>query len=468
MKVGYHVGSFEKISYGLYFLGQNVFYGLVGINVQTFFADRGITVAVVSLIVLLTKIWDAVNDALFGVIIDKVRFKKGRYLPWLRVSLPPIAISSIFLFAMPLSVPMGVKILWGVIGYVAWDMSYTLCDVPIFVLPMSMTDNIQERSGILSLGRYMGTVGIMGAMLVIPMLQNSLGWTGLGIVFSIIGVVTMLPICFKAKERNIVRPTEDVTLKQMAKYVAGNKYLLIFYLGMLLASVTNFTITVSMYFARYNLGNQNLASVISMFSMIPMMVVGAFVPALTKRFDKFVLYRAGLIFQVFFTLIRFFVGYGNFPLYVALNTIGTVVTTANGILLYLFTPDCIEYGTYHTGERSEGVATSIQTFMAKLTGSLSASLGMLVLGFFGFVSGENAAQPDSAVTGIWLCNTIFPAIGLVLQIVALSFYKLRDKDVQVMAEYNIGKVSKADAEAQLKERYGPAADLRNMTITRSE
>lgn len=54
-------------------------------------------------------------------------------------------------------------------------------------------------------------------------------------------------------------------------------------------------------------------------------------------------------------------------------------TGANNILLFTFTPDCIEYGTYHTGERAEGMAASVQTFSSKLVGSISGPIAMLLL-----------------------------------------------------------------------------------------
>ena len=138
---------------------------------QTLYSDMGITATAVAAIMLITKVWDAVNDPLFGVMIDKVRFKKGRFMPWIRISLPLIAVSSLLMFMMPSSASMGVKIAWAVISYVAWDMSYTLCDVPIFVLPTSMTDNIKERTSILALGRYLAMFGIMMPMMLLPVLQ---------------------------------------------------------------------------------------------------------------------------------------------------------------------------------------------------------------------------------------------------------------------------------------------------------
>ena len=94
----------EKISYWVYFFGQNMFYGLVAINMQTFFSDIGITAAAIAVIMFFTKLWDAVNDPLLGIIVDKVHFKSGRVLPWLRISLPLITIRSVFFFFIPVFV----------------------------------------------------------------------------------------------------------------------------------------------------------------------------------------------------------------------------------------------------------------------------------------------------------------------------------------------------------------------------
>lgn len=97
----YCTTKLERISYWLYFLGQNIFYGLVAVNIQIFYSDVGITAASVAIILLITKVWDAINDPLLGILIDKCRLKKGRFLPWLRIALPIITLSCIILFALP-------------------------------------------------------------------------------------------------------------------------------------------------------------------------------------------------------------------------------------------------------------------------------------------------------------------------------------------------------------------------------
>lgn len=141
----------------------------------------------------------------------------------------------------------------------------------------------------------------------------------------------------------------------------------------------------------------------------------------------------------------------------ALIFIQSVFTSANNILLFTFLPDCLEYGTYHTGERAEGVAASVQTFFSKLVSSFSGPLAMLILAGIGFVEGEGAIQPASVEQGIWVLYTLCPAIGIGIALLLLRFYKLRGRDVQIMARYNNQEISREEAEAQLAGKYGPAA-----------
>lgn len=449
----------EKLSYWIYFFGQNMFYGLVAINMQTFFSDVGITATAIAVIMFFTKVWDAVNDPLLGIIVDKVHFKSGRFLPWLRISLPLITVSSVFFFFLPVSGSPVIKIAWATIAYVAWSMSYTLCDVPIFVLPISMTDNVEERSQLLTTGRFFAMVGITGTSMLLPMLQARMGWIIVGLIFTAIAVVAMLPLLITGKERYVARTEKPISLKQMFTYVSKNKFLLIFYGALLLSGLLNFMQYIHIYFARICLGDQDYASIINLILMIPLIVSGIVIPVILKKVDKYNLYIFSNITAALLGIVLYLVGYSNLIFLYVMLLIQGFFTGANNILLFTFTPDCIEYGTYHTGERAEGVAASVQTFFSKLIGSVSGPIAMLILSGFGFVEGENAIQPASVTGGLWLLYTIFPAVGMLLAVAVLRFYKLRTADVQFMARYNNKEISKEDAESHLKEKYGPAAEL---------
>lgn len=446
-----------KVSYYSYFFGQNIFYGIVAINMQTFFSDVGITAAAIAVIMLCTKLWDAINDPILGAIIDKVRFKSGRFIPWLRVSLPLITISAVFYFFLPASGGPALKIVWATLAYVAWSMSYTLCDVPIFVLPTSMTDDVKERNSMLTIGRLLAMVGVTVASIMVPIFQSRIGWLGVGLIFTVVACLAMLPLLIVGKERHIVRPEKTVTLRQMLDYVIHNKYLLIFYGALLLSGLLNFQQYILIYFARICLDNQDLAGIISLLSMVPLLVAGIVVPNLIKKIDKIVVYITSNICGAVIGIVLFFVGYGNLTVFFVLLFIQSFFTGANNILLFTFTPDCIEYGTYHTGVRSEGVAASVQTFFSKLISTVSGPIAMLILAGFGFVAGEGAVQPEAVTGALWFLYAICPAIGMLLAAFVLKFYRLRTPDVQVMVQYNTGEISKETAEEYLKEKFGPAA-----------
>ena len=86
----------EKISYYTYFAGQNLIYALVSMFLTTFAVMQGMDPEKVAVVMLAVKIWDAVNDAFFGTLFDKIKFKSGnKFMPWLRMSVVAIPLSVI-------------------------------------------------------------------------------------------------------------------------------------------------------------------------------------------------------------------------------------------------------------------------------------------------------------------------------------------------------------------------------------
>ena len=102
----------ERLSYGLYAFGAILSYYVIMSFLQLFMTDSGIPAATVGLIFVFAKVWDAVNDPIFGVMVDKVNFKNGKYKPWLKLAGFVIPLTTIFLFIMPSGASLQVKIIW--------------------------------------------------------------------------------------------------------------------------------------------------------------------------------------------------------------------------------------------------------------------------------------------------------------------------------------------------------------------
>jgi probable glucitol transport protein GutA len=444
-------GSF----YGLYFMGQNVFYYLLLTYLVVYFTDVGIPALTVTGITLAVKIWDAVNDPIFGGIVDKVRFKSGKFMPWLRISLLAIPVATIFLFAIPSGIPTIGKVIWAVVGYVLWDTAYTICDVPIFGLVTVMTDVQTERASLISVGRVFAMIATLAVFVVVPLVRESIGgWWMTAVVLSVAALILMAPICFAGKERVKPQAQEgEVGLKQMFKFIGQNKYLLIYFSSFIISGGLNVASVLHMYIARLNLGDESLMAVIALLSVVPSIIAGAFIPLIVKKVDKYHLFFWCSVASVIFTLIAYFVGYNNLMSVYVFSALRGFPNGMVGVLMFMFTPDCAEYGHFKSGVPASGLSFSIQTFSAKMTAAIATAAAGLALWAIGFIEGEGAVQVNGINDKLWAIYLLIPAAGTLLSLPVFSRYKLRDKDVQVMVKCNTGEISRQEADRLLEGRF---------------
>ena len=451
----YVVGKGESFSYGLYFMGQNIFYFIILYYMNTYFTDVGIPVMMVAVISLIVKVWDAINDPIFGGIIDKVKFKNGTFVPWLKLSLIGIPIATILMFSIPNGLSPLAKGIWACVAYLLWDTTYTICDVPIYGLVTTMTANQQERTNLNAIGRVFATLAIGATTIVIPTFRNLIGgWTATVILLSVFAAITMVPVCFTAKER--IKPVEnekEVGLKEMFSYVKGNKYLLVYYIAFLVRGGFNVMNAWGLYVARHCLENEAMQSLTSVLAFVPAVGSNMLAPVLCKKYDKFKVFYLSLGLTIVANLIRMGVGYENTTAYLVASVFTCIPGCMTGSILFMFTPDCAEYGHYKSGISCPGVTFSVQTFFVKLESAVMTAFSALVLGMLGFVSGEGAAQSADFAQKLWNASCILPTIGIALSMLILSKYKLNDHDVQLMAKCNAGEITREEAEAKMKNRY---------------
>ena len=171
------------------------------------------------------------------------------------------------------------------------------------------------------------------------------------------------------------------------------------------------------------------------------------------------IYLVCVVLAVVTGLVTFFVGYENIIVYTILATIKAMPLAVIGVMMFMFTPDCAEYGKYMTGIDAKGITFALQTFAAKLTGAIAGSLGLLLMGIFGWkevkadnfevLQQMNVLQSDTALFGLWFTYALVPVIGVIIAGIVWLFYRLTDKQVQVMADYNMGRISREDADAGL-------------------
>lgn len=451
----------ERTAYCLFFLGQNILWGYAG-YIETFLTDIGITAATAAAILLLPKLWDAVNDVLFGYLMDRFTFRnQQKFLPWVRIGTSAIGITTIALFAIPPSMAQSLKIVWFLIAYILFDISYTILDAPAYALTTVMTSNVDERTSIIAGGKLWAMVGGVIATLLVPILRPMLGWFAACVVFVAVSIVLMIPVLLRVKERHNASPvaSDTASLRDMLRYLKSNRYLLVTLLAMLLLGLASLEQKMAIYTGRICLGQENMATLVAGGAALSVITVSAVVPVLAKKWDKFYVLCAGLVFAIVMDVAAYFLGYDNLIVALIMTMLKCSGLGFWSVVIYMLIADTVEYGTYRTGLRAAGISFSLQTFVAKLKNGLMGSVVLLSLSSVGFVEGEGAIQPAGVADGVWALFCLFPAVGFAIALVILLLgYKLRTKDVQIMSRYNNGEITREEAESCLANKYGAAGD----------
>ena len=451
----------ERNAYALFFLGQNILWGYAGF-VETFLTDIGITAATAAMILLLPKLWDAVNDLLFGYLVDGHTFRNGqKFIPWVRIGTTAIGITTVVLFAVPESMPQTVKVIWFLIAYILFDISYTILDAPAYAVTTVMTSDVNERTAIIAGGKLWAMVGSVIATLLVPLLRPKLGWFAACVVFVVVSVVLMIPMLREVQERYScsVQSTENPGFREMLYYLKRNQYLMVVLVAMLLLGLSSLEQKMAIYMGRICLGQENTATLVAGGAAISVILVSALVPVLSRKWDKFHVLCVGLLFAIVMDLAAYFIGYDSLAVAIVMTMLKCSGLGFWSVVIYMLIADTVEYGTYKTGTRAAGISFSLQTFVAKLKNGLMGSVVLLSLSAVGFVEGERAIQPEGVADGVWALFCLFPAAGFsAALVILLLFYKLRTEDVQVMSRYNNGELSREAAEAILSPKYGPAGE----------
>lgn len=466
---GYMTTQKERLSYWTYFVGQNIYYNITAAFISTYLAMQGISLVKVAAVLLIVKIWDAINDPIFGYIFDKVKFKSGqKSLPWLRIAVLLIPIVTIVLFAIPSGLSETGKLIWFGVAYVLWDTVYTLTDVPAYAMLNTMTDNLQERNMLLSVNRVFSGGGVVLYGVVLNLLiseQVGMSATLAVAIMAIFSAITMVPLCVNCKERNYNPDDEDesFSFRQMFRYLGKNKYLLTYYAGYMATDALKTSGAVLLFVAFYLFGHSMYSILLNILNMVPGVFAAMAMPTLLKKYDKFKTLFVLNIVNILLGLVIYFAGYGNKSFFLVMTCIRTIPMSVVGILAFMFTPDCAEYGQYKSGISAKGITFAIQTFSVKITGAVSSSLALFLLGCFNWVSVEAESfeelaamgiqQSTQALNGLWIVYALIPVIGMIISTFFYLGYKLNDKDVQIMAKCNSGEITREEAERQLSRKY---------------
>lgn len=450
---------------------------------STYLLMTGISPVVAAGALLVLKLWDSVNDVVFGYFVDKIRFKPGknaftkwlfggRYLPWFRMLFLLVPFGTIIIFSISTELPMGLRVAQFMIGYFLFDAGCTITGA-LGLLPLSTTDNYDERNFLLAwtgLGQGFGSLPVvfLGNMFI----AGSLGYQGAALIFSLLGLfLAMFPALF-VKERNAQSTRADetqqekYTIRDMLKTLKEMPELMWLLAGTFLWGIF-YTGGYGLFVSYYIFGDANLSVILSAFAVLPTIVLVPFLPAIYKRVDKARIARLCCTVFVICGIFMNLLGAEFFKANLQVLYLITVIQSTSYVLTMFaggqLIMDLVEMAKYRTGREVGGIVSSLYSLVTKLVNSLVGTVTLLILTVYGWQSVEadsfqqlaelNAQgiglQTEHALEGLWNVSYLFPVIGFALAAVAFSFVRIGRKDTQIYMSANSGAITREEAEEQL-------------------
>lgn len=449
MKPGYYVPLGEKIGYSFGDVASNLIFQTSMLFLAYFYTDVfGISATTVALMMLVTRIWDAVNDPIMGTIADRTKTKWGKFRPYLLWFAVPYGAVSVLLFLAP-DLSITGKVVYAYVTYTAMGMIYTAINVPYAALMGVISPNADERT-LISTFRFVGAfTGGLIVQVTIPTIVALFKVEAVGYRVVMIGVAALSLVLFfitfaTTKER--VEPPKEQKSEffRDAKELFKNKPWVLIALAtvmqLMFISMRNGSI---MYYFKYYVEPENL---VLFGKEIPWLINSAFMVTgsiitilgtLTTRFwtsfiDKGRLYTVLMVVNAAFMASIFFLGPNQVELLFLLNLGASYTMGPLSVLQWSIYTDTADFGEWKFKRRATGLLMAASLFALKVGLALGGAVLLWIMDAYGFVA--NVEQTELSITGIRMVLSIYPAIGALVAGALMVFYPLtnnRMKEIEV-------------------------------------
>lgn len=409
-------------------LAQNLCYMMVSVYLLYFYTDvLKIAAASVSVLFLVMRIFDALNDPLMGYLADKTNSRWGRFRPYILFGSVPLAVITVLLFTVP---PFGQtgKTVWAYITYLLYGIIFTIVLIPYFAMPASMTQNPEERSRISSACVILSTIAaLIVSAAVTPLVglfrSEQIGFPAVTAGFGLVAVLCFY-ICFRSSKERIPHQSEnDFRFRDVFVLLGKNTPLIIVSLGYIFYSIM-YTIRMAVvaYYTKYYMNNEAMTTIILVMAIAGSLVGTALAVPLQKKFGKRNAYIIGAVIGAVSCFIMYFVSGDNVPAILILSVISQMGMAFPLVITWSMAPDTVDYSEWKTGIRAEGTMFGAFSFIQKFASAIAGSLSALILAATGYV--PDGVQNATAIKGILSMMTTIPAVCCVLCIICILFYRL--------------------------------------------
>ena len=387
-------------------------------------------IAVVTLIITVSKIADAVLDPVMGSIIDMTRTRWGKLRPYILFSALPVALLSGLMFSVPeTSEPL--KLLYFGVAYVLWGLAYTVCDVPFWGLIGSAFADPTARTRVIGNVRAFGAIALGLSTLGMPWLARLLsfapettsqGWSLAVFVTSFAGMAVYLLAFFNTRERQTTAKATGLSFRQLFGTLAKNTPLLLVLLGSILGFGRFIVQAGGAVFVVIAYGDEGTFTLVGASIILGMVIASFTTPMLLRFVSGRMLAVASSVVGAVLYLGLYFAGFQNLVVVLVFIFLTGLTLGVFMVVQATLIADAVDDVERRLGVRNDGISFATLTFVSKIMNAVA----VLVFGMFIVLAGyQNGVTitPEMQNT-VFVAITLVPAISCLVSAVPFLFYKL--------------------------------------------
>lgn len=431
----------QRFNYAVSEFGYNAIYFWVSAFMMIYFTDViGVSAGMVSMLILVVRIFDGVNDPIIGSIADRTNSRWGRYKPWVGIGGTIMGILIVLLFSARPGWSDTGKIVYMWVIYIAVTIASTCCNMPFGALNGILTSDSGERNKLAALRMVFANCGaqVSGiiAMPLIMLIASTTtgpaaagGYTGAVAICVIVGVPLLIYTAVKVKEVVKQPPKQKkIPLSKQFACFFKNRYAIIAAFGFFMTGIGAYgRMAMLIYYFQYVAKNpigMSIAGFVGLAAgLLGSGVLSVFVYAQTRHKGRAVMVSYLLAAVTY--LAMFFFPSTNILFWIFMFLSQLFFSAANSIT-YGLIGDAVDVGEHRYGVRVDGFLASFGSLMLKVGGAIGPAVMLLIIDKLGYVPNA-ATQPQGVLTALNASISIVLAICSVVGAVVFAFYNMDEK-----------------------------------------
>ncbi len=393
----------------------------------------GVAGVIVSAMLIVARVFDAINDPIIGSLADRTRTRVGRYRPWIFFGSIASCILVTLMFSNSPNWSGAVQAIYAIVVYMAVTIATTSMYIPMLALNSVITSDNKQRSSIATLRMITSGFGTV----IIPIITmrlvlkfsggetiSSIGYTRAVLLISIIAMALGLIGALVSKER--LEPAKaqksSIPLKQQFSAASKNPAILLLILCFIIFGFIAYGRNgVMLYYFTYYVGNVNLYSMIGLCGLVGTFVGPALVGSLLLRFIP----HKGRSAPIALTIVGLcYLGMGlSLPsnaLWWVLAVVASIFQSAFATIAFAALPEACDMGELISGVRVDGFLSSGTSFGLKFGSAVGPAIFLAMFDAAGYVA--NTAQNGRVLSLMNATVTYIPAIMLFITAVLMFLF----------------------------------------------